>query len=119
MFDAKSNTFNEYFNMTLDRVNFSMNFDEPKQHVYGVDYGKKMRIELPKRSGEIFHDSNNDRYVTFLYTPDKQKAIDILLNHVITKTDIDICYHERELYEARERHEALLKTKEELSPQEN
>lgn len=118
VFDAKERTFEEYFDMILDRVDFSLNFDGPKDHVYGVDYTKNIRIELPKRSGDIFYDSYHDRYVTFLFEPDSKKAIDILLDYVISKASIEICYHERGLDEARKRYQSLVDIKRELLPKE-
>ena len=119
VFDAKERTFKEYFNMIWDRIDFGSNFDGPKDHVYGVDYAKNIRIELPKHSEDIFYDSYHDRYVTFLFEPNRRKAIDILLDCVISKASIEICYHERGLDEARKRHQSLVDTKEELLPHKN
>lgn len=119
VFDAKERTFKEYSNMIWDRIEFSSNFDGPKDHAYAIDNDGKIRIEIPKRSEDIFYDSYHDRYITFLFEPDRRKAIDILLDRVISKASIEICYHERGLDEARKRHQNFIEAKKELLLHEN
>lgn len=116
VFNANERTLKEYFNMIWDRIEFSSNFDGPKNHMYAVNYGKKIRIEIAKRSGDIFYNSQHNEYVVYLNEPDRKKACDILFNHMLSKLSIEICYHERELEKVRDDYFELQKLQESLNP---
>ena len=116
VYNIETDTFTEYRDLTWERISFDQHFDGVKDHCYAIDYKKHLRIEIAKHSGDIFHNRLKHEYIVYLNSPDKVHATHLLSDYIITRTEIEMSYHEKQLYKLKDRRNQVANFRDKFFP---
>ena len=96
VYNTKTNTVDQYFNMTKDVINFTNSSD---RHTYACDFLKKIRIEVDPAYEKVFHVHGSYTYSLCLSEQNYEKAVELLTDYILTRLHEKADYHQQKTNE--------------------
>ena len=96
VYDIKSHTMSQYFNMTKDVIEFN---HSSNRHTYACDFVKRIRIEVNPAYEKIFHASGSSTYSVCLNNPNQDRAVELLTDYILKHIHERADYHQNKVNE--------------------
>lgn len=93
IFNSLTKTIDIAYDMMFDRIEYPQKIDGSYEHLYAVNFGKKLRYDIAENPNTVKHDHEHHLYSVWMREPDKRQAVELITGYILPRIDNEISYH--------------------------
>ena len=94
IFNSLSKTIETSYELIFDRVEYPQKLDGSYEHLYAVNFAKKLKYDVAENPNVVKHDHSHHLYTVWMREPDLNKAVELITDYIFIRIDNEIGYHD-------------------------
>ena len=94
IFNSLTKTMETSYDLIFDRVEYPQKLDGSYEHLYAVNFAKKLKYDVAENPNVVKHDHIHHLYTVWMREPDLNKAVELITDYIFVRIDNEIVYHD-------------------------